>query len=280
MDVAGLLSGIAHNRTAFHAFILRVSTYYHGTTDAVFHLPNGVDCIFHGGERSGGRNFTISVPALDISLRFRFAGHHNILQNYEGISTFFHPDFVSELMCEMTLEVDEKAACPPLHALVLNSGQHDSWSHDRHHDVPAGKLHAWFALYLSSLLHLLQTHHAAFGAAPTNMSSTKVNAYRVVWRGNTLALTESRAADLKRLDEIANRQVWAVGMPFVNVAAILQTIPNFPACCSLQGTHLGGHEFSSFFQQKHAWNNFTASSMVTNAILRQVCPLPFSTTLT
>ena len=39
------------------------------------------------------RNTTLTIPALDILIRYRYTGHVNIGQTGMGLETFFHADF-------------------------------------------------------------------------------------------------------------------------------------------------------------------------------------------
>lgn len=39
------------------------------------------------------RNTTLTIPALDILVRYRYTGHVNIGQTGMGLETFFHADF-------------------------------------------------------------------------------------------------------------------------------------------------------------------------------------------
>lgn len=278
MDIAGILSGLAHTETEFERFNIKLHEYHSGLTEANYTLPNGVHIAFHDGEHSKGRHFTVTVPSSSITLRFRFTGHHNVQDNFEGISSFFHPSFMGEFMCELQPQRQIPDLCPPLHALVVNSGQHDLASNIK---PPGVDVTAWFDTYLVSLLALLAPHQAAAIAnldashrRSTASASTATGAYSVIWRGNTLATPERVEIALVGLDKIARSRVQAVGIPFVDVAAIVSSIPDFPACCTTTKAHFGVQEFHHYISTHGVRNNFTASSLVTNAILRKVCPLP------
>ena len=45
---------------------------------------------------ASGRNMTVSIPAHDILIRFRFTGHHRVKENFHGISTFTEPLWLAD----------------------------------------------------------------------------------------------------------------------------------------------------------------------------------------
>lgn len=271
MDIASLLSGIARNETAFLDHIKMAVAHHTKPPHEVYHLPNDVAIQYHSGEHSKGRNFTVSVSSLNASLHFRFAGHSDLTKDKEGISAFLHPSFMSEFLCVFAPEMSmEPSDCPPLHALVMNSGQHDTYSAV----FPKGKIHTWFAMHLDMLLSLLAPHQAAANHR-IGSATNSVKPFRVIWRGNTMSWTDRLTQLLRDLDEIARVRVQAVGIPFVDVAAILHTVPNFPT--DGVGLHLGMHVYKIFIKDHPGRNKFTASSLVTNALLREMCPLPLQT---
>lgn len=278
MDIAALLSELANDQPAFWKFVKSMAGFIYGTTRPTYQLPNGVHLEFHGGNKSRGRNFTVSQKEAAITLRFRFTGHHSLAENHEGISAFLHPSVLNEFLCEMAVAQPPQLHCKPLHALVLNSGQHDSYSKV----IPKG-LHApWFTAYLDSLLVLLSPHHAASqalqrskqsGVDGAERSEESVAAYRVIWRGNTMNFGE-KGVILSQLDEIARERVAALDIPFLDTAAIMRSTPNFPNCCTTSGIHIGSHEYVKYTAKWKRANQFTASSLVTNALLRSLCPVP------
>lgn len=277
MDIAALLSELAHDQAAFWKFVKTMAGFIYGTTKPSYQLPHGVRLDFHGGNKSRGRNFTVSHKAAAITLRFRFTGHHSSVENHEGISAFLHPSVFNEFMCEMATVQPPQLHCKPLHALVLNSGQHDLFSKV----IPKG-LHApWFTAYLDSLLALLSPHHVAFQlsqqaelGAGDSAGVGNVSAYRLIWRGNTMNMGAEKGAILAELDEIAKKKVTALGIPFLDTAAIMKSTPLFPNCCTTSGIHIGSHEYVKYTAKWKKANQFTASSLVTNALLRSLCPVP------
>lgn len=88
---------------------------------------SGTEVRFHGSH--GHRNMTITVPALDFCLRFRFTGHHELDMNNGGISTFFEPAFQDELSELLHNPCGDRRP----DVLVINSGLHDfsHWEHVR-----------------------------------------------------------------------------------------------------------------------------------------------------
>ncbi|MEW5304821.1 MAG: hypothetical protein WDW36_007404 [Sanguina aurantia] len=88
----------------------------------------GTEVRFHGSHR----NMTVTVPALDFCLRFRFTGHHELDKNNGGISTFFEPAFQAELHGLLHNPCGDGRPG----VLVINSGLHDfgHWEHVRPRD--------------------------------------------------------------------------------------------------------------------------------------------------
>lgn len=132
--------------------------------------------------------------------------------------------------------------------MILNSGQHDAlnWAANR------GLLVPWFGLHMDALLAVLAPQHAAANckAASAVDSMEKpcykvrtgarqvgnVSAYQVIWRGSTLFLDDKlRSELLQEVGEVAKERVLAAGISFMETAALLQTVPNWPSCCSSNG---------------------------------------------
>lgn len=276
MDIASLLSRLTGYDEEFLKFAERMRGFHKsGVTDPRYLLPNGVEIIYQGGPNIRGRRFTVSMPSLNVSLRFRFAGHVNLAIDGGGIATFLHPDFRAEFACELGDNLDPlKTPCAPLHALVLNSGQHDLWHREGKHlsEIEHVK---HFQTHLDTLLAILAPHLPPL--LPPQVIGTRsheLGTYPVIWRGNTMNQYQRSTEMLREMDMIARERVSAVGIPFVDVAAIVSSVPNFPACCSVSMVHFGFHEFGRFTETNLVRNQFTASSLVTNALLRRVCPMP------
>ena len=61
----------------------------------------------------------------DIYMRHRFVGHYNIKENFYGMKTLNHPQFVNdELLCLLGL-VGVDNECPMPDIILLNGGHHD-----------------------------------------------------------------------------------------------------------------------------------------------------------
>lgn len=66
------------------------------------------------------RNATLTIPSLDILVRYRYTGHVNIGQTGMGLETFFHAGFQDELSCLLGAGVG-CARRPDV--LLVNSGR-------------------------------------------------------------------------------------------------------------------------------------------------------------
>lgn len=299
-DIAALLANIGREHDTFFKFITDMKSYLKKKGPKAYKLPQGVYLQMHGA-RVTGRDFTVRHDALKTSLRFRFMGHHDLRYNNDGIVTFLHPSILSEFMCQFATEPPTELKCKPLDALVLNSGQHDVLTKK----APSHLIARWFTMHLDLLLALVAPHHAAATAAATAAPPAQAIAatagtaagterpvyggdfgggaehrtlpplpYRVIWRGNTMYLPDSRRnALLAELDSVSRQRVSALGIPFLDTAAVMNSTPNWPACCSVSGVHSGSHEHGDFVKAYNRSNDFTASSLVTNMQLRSLCPV-------
>ncbi|MEW5306138.1 MAG: hypothetical protein WDW36_008627 [Sanguina aurantia] len=277
MDIAALLSELTYNETGFRSFVTTMATYIHGYTSPTYDLPLGVSLNFHSGNHSWGRDFIVRHAPHNTTIRFRFTGHHKLDQNHEGISSFLNPDLLTEFACELAALPSPLMKCNPLDALVCNSGQHDASSQV----IPAGLHVPWFNMYLDSVLALLSPHQAASKLAEAAIKSpnkggakARATPFKVIWRGNTLCLGSAKGAILSDLDQVARAKVSAVGIPFLETAAVMRSTPGFPACCTHDGIHIGSHEYMKYNKRHNKPNEFTASSLVTNMVLRSMCPMP------
>lgn len=278
-DIASLLAKLTDHDDEFAKLAETLHRYHRdGTPDPKYSLPNGVDILYGHGVastvRNRGRRFTVSMASLNFTLRFRFSGHYNVVQDRGGIETFLHPTFMKEFACELGSGISKLGHCAPLSALVLNSGQHDLW-HGRDRNITREQHIKHFAIHLDRLLAILSPH---LTTSTTQISfradSSNVSKYPVVWRGNTLNNDPKETELLKELDVVTKGRVSSFDIPFVNVADIVSSIPNFPACCSISLVHFGTQEFSLYRKVHQVRNKFTATSLVTNALLRNICPIP------
>lgn len=114
MDIAVLLSDIG-NDTALLDYYVKLFTNTR-LSNEIF-MPKEVN-VFHYYRN---RNVTVEIPSLDIRIRYRFTGHHDLQDNFGGIQTFHEKSFKEELYCLLGL----RYYCPRVDILVLNSGLHD-----------------------------------------------------------------------------------------------------------------------------------------------------------
>ena len=59
---------------------------------------------------ASGRNMTISIPAHDILIRFRFTGHHRVKENFHGISTFTEPLWLADYRYVVIVKLEHVSA--------------------------------------------------------------------------------------------------------------------------------------------------------------------------
>ncbi|MEW5317895.1 MAG: hypothetical protein WDW38_009157 [Sanguina aurantia] len=265
-DIAALLANIGREHDTFFKFITDMKSYLKKKGPKAYKLPQGVYLQMHGA-RVTGRDFTVRHDALKTSLRFRFMGHPDPRYNNDGIVTFLHPSILSEFMCQFATEPPTELRCRPLDALVLNSGQHDVLTKK----APSHLITRWFTMHLDLLLTLVAPHHAAATAAATGAPPAQA----IAATAGTAAGTERpvRNALLAELDSVSRQRVSALGIPFLDTAAVMISTPNWPACCSVSGVHSGSHEHGDFVKAYNRSNDFTASSLVTNMQLRSLCPV-------
>lgn len=275
LDIAGLLAKLTDDPSLFLKYAETMVAHHEvGLPDPNYSLPNGVELTFHGGSKTRGRRFTISMPSIGFKLRFRFSGHHKVEVDRGGIASFLHPEFLAEFLCELGSDSLTDLQCAPLHGLVLNSGEHDLW-HAAENNITDEVHLQQFGENLDKVLALLTSHSPSSHLADSVRNGTNTaSTYQSFWRGNTIDYDAGATVVLRKMDNIVRSKALAVGIPFVEVAAVLATVPNFPACCTFSKVHIGMHEFSRFSKMYHARNNFTATSLVTNTLLRGICPRP------
>lgn len=133
---------------------------------------------------------------------------------------------------------------------------------------------AAFEIYLDSILSLLGPHHlAAHKIVVNGFTNSTVTPFKVIWRGNTLASNQPDNNILAQMNDIARERVAAYGIPFIDTVATMQSTPNLLGCTSTF-VHIGSHEFHNYQKNKQAEMNWTMSSMVTNEVMRYICPVP------
>ncbi len=167
---------------------------------------------------ASGRNVTIRVPSHKILIKFLFSGHHDIRQNFGGISTFSESAWLADYDC---LVERIGAGCALKHPdyMIVNSGAHDAYPQNA-----PGPLNE-FAGMMQKL--------ASWLADVQSRLRTKV-----IWRGN------NGLEALYAYDRIAKHFISKEGLAFLDVGLVYQ---GFLAdletqCCSdahANGLHVG-----------------------------------------
>ena len=124
-DLAILLSNIGSRPVELDAYILNATIKSSKEHEMwTYHLPNGVDINFFCCRR----NLTLEIPRANISIIYRFIGHHDLVKNDFGVKTLTSPEMREELHC--MLGTKGSGACPTPDLILLNSGLHDRY-HER-----------------------------------------------------------------------------------------------------------------------------------------------------
>lgn len=189
-----------------------------------------IDVHFHAGHR----NMTILMPAINLHVRMRWAAHHLLHGNKNGIRTFFEKSFTNELNTLLYRACDGRK--PDL--LVINSGWHND-------DIARD---SWEPLLwqLSTVLKNVQ------------MSGTQV-----VWKGNFGRLQHMEPWR----NDIAKRVMLEGGFTYVDVDAIVKHLQLFHhwRCFSPDDVHYG-----SVGRYHNATVSILFSSMMLQSILNAI----------
>jgi hypothetical protein len=175
-----------------------------------------------------------------------------LFQNYEGILTFFHPDFAAELDCLLGGN-----GCARPSVIVLNSGLHDARGHNNA---------TTFALYVDKLFAKLK----------------KLPATRVIWKSNVI--TEEivkKNNNLPIFNQIASSMAQKRNVQFVNSTLAYEIVAD-AAPQLLQKTstdnflHIGSVAKDKFHRDKryrkpYSYHSLAMSSLATQLLLRQIC---------
>eukprot|EP00747_Dinoflagellata_sp_TGD_P154317 gnl/TRDRNA2_/TRDRNA2_177490_c3_seq12.p1 gnl/TRDRNA2_/TRDRNA2_177490_c3~~gnl/TRDRNA2_/TRDRNA2_177490_c3_seq12.p1 ORF type:complete len:380 (-),score=13.20 gnl/TRDRNA2_/TRDRNA2_177490_c3_seq12:192-1331(-) len=116
MDLLLVLTGDVSNVNNFAASVTKVSKPTTLTWSS--HLGS-VKAAFHHAPQ-GDRNFTISMPDDQITLKFRYIGHAHLSGKRMGIKTLLDPAVVSEIRRYISVLSPD--------TVVINSGMHDTWA--------------------------------------------------------------------------------------------------------------------------------------------------------
>lgn len=121
MDIGMLLAGIGDNQHAMTTFASSLQT--ENSPHSFFVGPNGIDTEL----RPTLRNVTMRYRPREITVTHRFTGHYEIWDNFLGVETYLHPNFLQEFMCLIGAEI---SGCNVPDIIVFNSGQHDIFNKD------------------------------------------------------------------------------------------------------------------------------------------------------
>ena len=249
-DIVILLSGIGRNASVLDPYLYESSLTTHAPHPPYkrIDLPNNITVEYFGGRR----NMTITSNVLGIHIRFRFTGHHNLFQNYEGILSFFHPDFAAELDCLLGGN-----GCKRPSIIVLNSGLHDARGHNNA---------TTFALYLDKLFAKLKERPAT----------------RVIWKSNVISPEiVIKNNNLPVFDELASSLALKRNVPYVNSTMAYEIVADSaPHLLRKTSTdnflHIGSVAKDKFHRDKrhrkpYSWHSLAMSSLATQLLLRQIC---------
>ena len=255
-DIVILLSGIGRNASLFELESSQTTHVSHSQLPPYkrINLPNNITVEYFGGRR----NITISSNVLGLNIRFRFIGHHKLFQNYQGISTLFHPDFAAEFDCLLGGN-----GCLRPSVIVLNSGLHDARGHNNA---------TTFSLYVDQLFAKLKT----------------LPATRVIWKSNIL--TEENVKknhNLPVFDEIARNMAQKRNVAYVNSTLAYEIVadsaPHLLRKSSSSNRTTSTSTSTSNTQTKdkshrekrhrksYGSHSLAMSSLATQLLLRQIC---------
>jgi hypothetical protein len=256
-DIVILLSGIGRNASLLEPYLLESSQTTHVPHPPYkrIDLQNNITVEYFGGRR----NITISSNVLGLNIRFRFIGHHKLFQNYQGITTLFHPEFTAEFDCLLG-----GSGCLRPSVIVINSGLHDIRGHNNA---------TTFALYVDKLFAKLKT----------------LPATRVIWKSNIL--TEEivkKNNNLPVFDEIAKNIALKRNVAYVNSTLAYEIVADSAphllrksSSSSNRTTSTSGtKDKSSHNREKrshhhrkssHGTHSLAMSSLATQLLLRQIC---------
>ena len=259
-DIAILLSGIGRNASTLDSFLLESSQTSHVPRLPYkrIDLPKNITVEYFGGRR----NMTITSNVLGLNIRFRFIGHYKIFQNFEGILTFFHPEFAAELDCLLG-----GSGCLRPSVIVLNSGLHDVRGHNNA---------TTFANHLDKLFAKLKA----------------LKKTMVIWRSNVLSEDiVKKNHNLPLFDEIAHSLAQKRNVAYVNSTLAYEIVadsaPHLLRKTSSNRTTSGGmkdkfHNRTTsggkekFHRDKrhrkpYSSHSLAMSSLATQLLLRQIC---------
>lgn len=251
-DIVILLSGIGSNRTRMEDYLFQssLSSHVHPPYKKI-ELPGNVTVEYFGGRR----NVTVTSNKLDLHLRYRFTGHHNMFRNFEGILTFFQEDFSTELDC---LLGHGGLHCVQPTTVVVNSGLHDARGHNNA---------TTFAFYLNKLFE--------------RFNSTITPPPRVVWKANILSSDLKRFETLPQFDLHAYQLARQWGAEYVNTTvaydAVSRSAPELLGKTSTdEFLHIGSIAKDKFHREKrhrksYSWHSLAMSSLATQLLLHAIC---------
>lgn len=194
------------------------------------------------------RKMKLLVPRNEINIEYRFTGHHNISLNSEGITTFMHPEFQSELACLLGETNDRQCQKPDI--IIVNSGLHDGDSAVKSKN---------FTQHVVQLAERLRQLNA-----------------RTIWKG-TFPRNPSYDPVLSPLDSPARLVFDMFGMRFFNSSnVILQVKAQAPLGTIFGDTYLPRHSHVGTIgfhnsRVRGEKTNVDMSILITYALLSAIC---------
>ena len=243
-DINILLSGIgSQNISTFGSYLFESSlaSHIHPPYKQI-NLPGNITVEYFGGRR----NMTVTSHTLGLRIRYRFTGHHHLFRNYEGILTFFHPEFSAELDCLLG-----RNGCIRPSIIVLNSGLHDSRGHNN-----ASKLFAKFQEQPSTT--------------------------RIIWKANVISEEIVKThTNLLLFNDLARNMAQQRNLQYVNSTLaydiISQSAPTLLRKTSTDNfLHIGSIAKDKFHRERghrkpYSWHSLAMSSLSTQLLLHEIC---------
>jgi hypothetical protein len=217
-DLVILLTKIGSNATLFEDY-LKPSNTSSNNHVRILQIPNDIQLSVE--HFIGRRNVSIHSSILNMTIRYRFTGHHIVSKNFGGLATFFHPEFQGELDCLLgrnrhrsrdIIHGSQQGTglwCSKKDIILFNSGIHDA--------DQRGKQGGNTALYEEQLDRLFREW------------KSELNDTRIVWKSNFMSPYLLKGfPSLPVMDSIAVRLTRKYGIPYVNTTLVYEFIEQQP----------------------------------------------------
>eukprot|EP00747_Dinoflagellata_sp_TGD_P154337 gnl/TRDRNA2_/TRDRNA2_177490_c3_seq9.p1 gnl/TRDRNA2_/TRDRNA2_177490_c3~~gnl/TRDRNA2_/TRDRNA2_177490_c3_seq9.p1 ORF type:complete len:392 (-),score=21.84 gnl/TRDRNA2_/TRDRNA2_177490_c3_seq9:192-1367(-) len=212
MDLLLVLTGDVSNVNNFAASVTKVSKPTTLTWSS--HLGS-VKAAFHHAPQ-GDRNFTISMPDDQITLKFRYIGHAHLSGKRMGIKTLLDPAVVSEIRRYISVLSPD--------TIVINSGQHDSQPYHDHVLTPPSQRVENFKTYFAEVL---ERHIKAWLKA----------GIKVTWLGNMISPDVDDV--LSDLDNVTKNALAGTGAKWISIRDVVLSLPDIDLRDMPEAPHIG-----------------------------------------